>query len=160
MDRNSSKNQSIKRHFVEREVMANVGSMVEYILQQEDHKNAPFTWDDAENLFVPKCPECGDYNSIAESENEDGETVYTCSYCEKEFDEEPETEQQEIFEWYLVTNWLGEKLAAKGEVIINDGYHYIWGRGTTGQAILLDGVISEICEEMEILEGQKNEWNV
>ena len=36
----------------------------------------------------------------------------------------------------------------------------VWGRATTGQAILLDGVISEICSDMEILEGQANEWNV
>ncbi len=68
-----------------------------------------------------------------------------------------ESEPQEVFEWWLVSDFLARKLEAKGEVII-DG-ESIWGRTTTGQAILLDHVISEICSDMEILEGQAHDWS-
>lgn len=72
--------------------------------------------------------------------------------------EDLETEAQEIFEWWAVSSYLFEQLKAKGHPVVDAGSCYIWGRCTTGQAILLDHVISEICAEMEILEGQPNAW--
>lgn len=147
------KNQEITRKLVEREVYACVSGMVEYILNKSyEDRESPFNWDDVENYYVLKCPECGDIGSITEEENEDGEIIYKCSYCETEFEEQPEDEPQEIFEWWIVSEWLADKLKAHKEVIINDGYNTIWGRTCTGQAILLDGVINEICSELEISE--------
>ncbi len=67
-----------------------------------------------------------------------------------------EDEPQEIYEWWLVSSYLCEKLKAKGQPVIEE--QNIWGRCTTGQAILLDYVIGKIAQDMEILEGQKNEW--
>lgn len=64
----------------------------------------------------------------------------------------------EIYEYWSVSSWLADKLKEKGQIIINECGFCIWGRQTTGQAILLDYVISQICEDLEILEGQKNEW--
>lgn len=160
MNTNSSKNQEIKRKFVEREVMACVSGMVEYILgKSHEDQDAPFSWDDVENYYLPTCKNCGGTN-IMEVENEDEDTVYECMDCNEVTEEEPDTETQEIYEWWIITDWLAERLNEHKEVIINDGFNSIWGRGTTGQAILLDGVISEICKEMEILEGQANEWDV
>lgn len=157
INHNSPRNQEIKRQFVEREVVTCISIMAEYILKKSWEDNeAPFTWDDVENYYVPKCPECGDTNSIEEMENEDGEAIYKCNYCEAEFDEKPEEEPQEVYEWWIVSSWLLGKLKEHGEVIID--HMNIWGRCTTGQAILLDGIISDICEELEILEGQKHEW--
>ncbi len=69
-------------------------------------------------------------------------------------------EQQEIYEWKHVSNWLHDRLREKGVPVWNDGQVYLWGRTSTGQAILFDDVISEICNDMEILEGQKNEWKI
>ena len=69
-----------------------------------------------------------------------------------------ESEPAEIYEWWIVTNWLAEKLEIQGQCILEYANMHFWGRQTTGQAILLDGVISRICEGMEILEGQPNEW--
>jgi len=67
-----------------------------------------------------------------------------------------ESEPQDIFEWWLVSSYLCEKLAELGHPVIeNEG---IWGRCTTGQAILLDYAITVICANMEILEGQANSW--
>ena len=69
-------------------------------------------------------------------------------------------EAQEIFEWIHVSNSLHDRLREKGHPVWNDGKVYVWGRTTTGQAVLFDDVISEICNDMEIFEGQKNEWKI
>lgn len=139
--------QEIIGKFVEREVYSNVNLMVEYILNKsyEDH-DAPFTHEDIENYYLPKCGECGDFNSITELESEDGEVIYECSSCNERFEEEPDTEPQEIYEWWIVSDWLASELEQKGEPIIE--HENLWGRTTTGQAILLDGVINSICEEL------------
>lgn len=153
---NSSVNQDIKRKFVEREVISCQSSLVDMLMEKGIDG---FNYENIENFYVPTCPQCGDTNSITEEENEDGETIYKCLYCEEIFEEEPETEPQEIFEWWLVSNWLADKLKAKGEPILDNDYDIWWGRTCTGQAILLDGVISEICSEMGILEGQTHDWS-
>lgn len=75
-----------------------------------------------------------------------------------EFLENAESEPQEIYEWWIVSEYLAEKLKEKGEPILTDNRYY-WGRTTTGQAILMDGVISEIAHEMGILEGQESDWS-
>lgn len=69
-------------------------------------------------------------------------------------------EMQEICEWIHVSNYLHDRLRGKGHPVWNDGSVYVWGRTSTGQAVLFDDVISEICKDMEIFEGQKNEWKL
>ena len=83
-----------------------------------------------------------------------------CPHCGAIHGEEPETEPQEIYEYWIVSPWLGEKLKDKGEPILERWGGWIWGRTCTGQAILLDNVISEICYEMGILDGQPHEWKI
>ena len=55
--------------------------------------------------------------------------------------EDLEEQPQEIYEWWLVSNWFAEKLSQWGEPTLTDGQSIWWGRTTTGQAISLDGVI-------------------
>ncbi len=58
------------------------------------------------------------------------------------FDPEP----IEIYEYWIISDWLAGKLEQEwGEIIVRD-YHglTIWGRTTTGQAISLDAVIQNI----------------
>jgi len=69
-------------------------------------------------------------------------------------------EPQKIYEWLHVSNSLHDNLQKKGEPVWNDGQVYVWGRTSTGQTISSDNVISEICSDMAILEGQKNEWKI
>lgn len=65
----------------------------------------------------------------------------------------------DIYEHWIVSNWLADKLEAHGHKVLKDFFGMaVWCRPTTGQAILLDGVITEICNEMEIFEGQRNSW--
>lgn len=72
--------------------------------------------------------------------------------------DEPDTEASEIFEWWLISDHMARKLKEKGQVIWEDYGCCWWGRQATGQAILLDHVISMIAEDMEILQGMPNSW--
>jgi len=83
--------------------------------------------------------------------------MFTCRDCGERF-EELGQEPKEIYEWWIITGYLHRKLSEKGQPVLEWGNNCCWGRCCTGQAILLDIVISEICSDMEILEGKKNEW--
>jgi len=184
---NSSKNQDIKGKFVSREVLACVTEMVEYIIKQgfEDN-NAPFSLDDCSNYYTDNSGEIEELaekkeqleeeiqdieNSIEElkeeeskdeeiqaKENEKTKLEEEISSIENKIEEleEEQGEVNEPYEWWIVSSWLCDKLKEKGEVVLED--ENIWGRQTSGQAILLDSVISEICSDMGILEGQEHEW--
>ena len=67
-------------------------------------------------------------------------------FCQ-EHDIEPY--EREIYEHWIVSDWLAEKLAAKGERVDTDfAGMTVWGRTTTGQAIYMDSVIQEIHAEL------------
>jgi hypothetical protein len=55
---------------------------------------------------------------------------------------------QEIFEWWLVSQWLGKKLLIEGEPILDNSYGTWWGRTTTGQAISMDYVIQKMYDDV------------
>ena len=85
-----------------------------------------------------------DYN--VENITEIGEQEL-CDYADVDF------EYLEPYEFWIVSPWLGRKLKEYGEIVSFDFFGFtIWGRCSSGQAILLDGVISRICEELEMLE--------
>ena len=71
-------------------------------------------------------------------------------YNAKNYKEDKETgEYPEIFEFWAVSKWLGDKLEKKDEVTFEMLDFMVWGRQTTGQAIKLDEVIQEIAKEFE-----------
>jgi len=144
---NSPINQEIKAKFVNREVLTCFSCEMQEVLSA-----GIVSYEDIENSYVNTCPHC--------SEQFDN-NVDICPLCEKDGHiEELEQEQQEIMEWWIVTDYLHRKLSEKGEPVLEWGNNYYWGRCCSGQAIMLDSVISEICSDMEILEGQKNEWKI
>ena len=65
----------------------------------------------------------------------------------------------EVYEHWIVSDWFAAKLRDKGEITGELVNLTIWGRTCTGQAIHLDAVIGEIAADMEILEGQANDWS-
>lgn len=63
--------------------------------------------------------------------------------------EEIEPYQREVFEHWIVSDWLADKLDAKGEKVDKDFAGLtIWARTTTGQGIACDWVIDAICAEL------------
>jgi len=65
-------------------------------------------------------------------------------------EEDAEGNMPEVFEYWLVTPWLAEKLKEQGELVVEDFYNLvIWGRQTTGQVIYADGVIGRIVKKIQ-----------
>jgi len=150
IDYNSNVNQDIKGQFVNREVYTCFSYEMDNILNasmQLSKTDLP-TWEDIENFYTrpEECYSCGQDISNIEDD--------TCPNCNEYID----MEMQEIFEWWIISEFLYNKLRKKGYCVLDWGNNYYWGRCCTGQAILLDTSISYICEEMEILEGQKYSW--
>ena len=55
---------------------------------------------------------------------------------------------REVYEHWLVSSYLGDKLKEKGETVEDFYGLTVWGRTTTGMAIAYDCVIKEIHEEL------------
>ena len=55
-------------------------------------------------------------------------------------------ESREVYEHWIITDWLATKLEMEHELVIRD-FHglIIWGRTTTGQPMSMDGVIQRIA---------------
>lgn len=160
------------REFVSQNVNCCVSSIVDYVLKKSiENSDAPFTYDDIENLErvnyddIRECLEKNKEIGIMAwlKNNKDAESQYQfesisdellTDYCsEAGIDIEDFQEPQEIYEWWIVSDWLIEKLKAKGEPVLVD--ECIWGRTATGQAILMDGVIREIVKEEYNIETEK-----
>jgi hypothetical protein len=170
---NSNVNQDIKGKFVAREIYCNVNILVEYCLNKSyEDSDSPISLDDIENYY--SYPEYYGTYAKFEGGNEEQrdaeiekledlmeESGTDVDKIQAEINDlnDLESEPQEVFEWWAVSEYLYSKLKGKGEVVADAGSCYVWGRTTTGQAILLDGVISEICDDNEILEGQPNDWS-
>lgn len=57
--------------------------------------------------------------------------------------------EREVFEHWIVSNWLADKLAEKGEKVDKDFAGLtVWARTTTGQAIASDWVIEQIVADL------------
>lgn len=111
------------------------------------------------------CPICGCWHKTIESARECcgvDQTIYQCDHCGKVLNEEQyehmDTAPVEIYEWWAVSGWFGEKLKEQGCVVIDAWGKSYWGREATGQSISLDGCITNIAKEMRILDGMENDW--
>lgn len=163
-DYNSTTNQSIKEKFVGIHVYAGVNMLVQSVIEA----NVDSFFEDVTNYWMY---ETEDGERITEDEKQERidalETELdnaTTEEAEEAIQEKIDTindleqEPAEILEWWIVSEYLADKLEEQGECIYDNGQNKIWGRCTSGQAILLDACISYVCEGMEILEGQTNEW--
>ena len=130
---NEIERQERNGNFVAREVYCCQSVLVDSMLEQ-----GVFNYEDIENYFLNVCPECNE--QIEEKDN-----IYHCNQCNKDFNE-PEQEPQEIYEWWICSDWLIEKLRERGEPILSNNYGDWWGRTCTGQAIKLDHIIDRIIE--------------
>jgi len=176
-DYDSVKNQEIKRRFVEREVIYNVSTLIyelakkaevldseDYeelmrIIEKPDYETAV---EDDPNCHVQYSKKLDGYVWINKDTHEISESFGTydeaCEGCVQA--NGLDYDYLEIYEHWIVSDFLARKLKAYGEAVGEILGLTVWGRATTGQAIYLDYVISRICEDLEILEGQRYEWEV
>ncbi len=54
----------------------------------------------------------------------------------------------EVFQYFIVSPWMYEKLRAKGEIVAQFQDLEIWGRQTCGQPIQQDCVIQSIADDI------------
>lgn len=148
------------------EVLWNQSYLVDSILAADDlsacragqigghHEPLLFGWDDISGLLpVPEDMSIGELIAWCEDMghgDESKELIEAEAMDEDELRDELETivndnaEPAEVYEWWLVSSWLSGQLENAGEVTLDScGCHW-WGRCTTGQAILLDGVMQDI----------------
>jgi hypothetical protein len=171
------KNQEILRKLVDREIVHCCSNMVSQLIQisenmepedyetilqlctKADYESA--AWDEGwrevdDDINISGKPTywipCDDDSPVVETSHAD-------NWQELCAEQNIEPHEREVFEHWIVTGWLAEKLKAHGETVGELFDFHIWGRCTTGQAILLDYVIRQIASEMEILVGQKNDWS-
>lgn len=157
MDYNSGENQEIKRKFVSNHVIHNANELIAFLQSNTEHDYYD------EVLHISSQP---DYESAAEYEGwyfEDESMVWVND--DEEFEgveydtaqdvcenENIDYDHIEAYEFWVVSDWLADKLEEKGEMIAHDIMGFtIWGRSTTGQAISLDHVISDICNDLNML---------
>lgn len=163
-DYDSIKNQAIKGKFVDREVIACQTCLVDELLKRE-----VLSYDNIENLWIPEDEDKVERlkklinaleNALTKFPDGKFDITHKIEQLEKEL-QNLDTKPQEIYEWWLVTKWFADKLRQEKEPILECpfGQSLWWGRCTSGQAILLDGVITTICSGMGILEGP-TEWKV
>lgn len=63
----------------------------------------------------------------------------------------------DVYEWYRVSPWLLGRLAAIGEVTLDNAYGEWWGRTCTGQGVIMDGTFQKIAAELHADEKPKDE---
>lgn len=167
-----SDNQRILGKLVDREIYYNVSVLVYELAQKfdafpdyEDDLLGAFigTPDYEEAAFDAAWTPFTDEYGVQCWENQIDGTTWAGSaenLCE-EFDIDVDDYHQEIFEHWIISDHFATVLEEHGEKVLRDFFGMtVWCRSTTGQAILLDGVIAEIAMEMEILKGMKHEWSV
>lgn len=116
-----------------------------------------------ENTYI--CPECGlEYTEFEEAQECCGRDVEvhrcSCGTILNEDEYQDTLSSAEVYEWWAVSKWFGEKLKEQGCVVIDSWGKSYWGRCTTGQSISLDGCVVNIAKKMKILDGMENEWSV
>lgn len=145
--------------FVSENILSLQNDEVEFILNSEE-SNKPYSWEDVENLqqyyldevvtdlefeinnsdlsnketerlkkLLKVCEDMDDYENFAT------DNWISCHREDYEY-------QPEIYQWFLVTSFLANKLYNYDQTVILN-YNY-WGRQSCGQSIELDNVIQDI----------------
>ena len=130
--------QDITREFIRPHIFRNQSSLITHLQEQEVES---FYYDDIENLYLTD-EEIIKYH-LDEIELDDDSKEVTIDMLDDFRYDNP----QEIFEWYLVSDWFLDRLREINEPIIDNDYGEYWGRCCTGQAIYLDYNMQELAFE-------------
>lgn len=167
----SGEYQNAVREFVRREVGYCVSSLVNTLAQGYAGGSSTMAADLVElsGQAFELCRGVPDYEEAAIQEGWTGphkdkfgatyfenktESEQNQTWCAKDWqdlcgDFNIEPYESEVYEHWIVSSWLADKLEAAGERVDKDFAGLcVWGRTCTGQAILLDRVICEIYDAM------------
>ena len=154
------------RELVETEVIYFISPLIDELLRQEkyreefSHLTTSTDWDEAEKAINQNiCIVQRDVDNLWGVYDKDNEyyTVEPIHEHKKEaikeyFDDlswDLFSYNCEVCEYWLVSEWLANKLENKGETVERDFMGLIvWGRTTTGQAIWCDYIIQEIYSHL------------
>ena len=82
------------------------------------------------------------------TDSTDGQTWACADWRDLCEDHDLDPYQREVFEHWFITEWLADKLEAKGEKVDRDfGGLCVWARTTSGQGIASDYVIEQIYSD-------------
>jgi len=164
----SEVNQNTVKDFVDREVYSNVTDMVqdlietdkidlfEYLTPKCIYEGEEYTQEEIDKIIEDldeKIDQLNDELHETISEEQEIEIEEKISQMEEKIEELGDLdfdEYPEPLEYWIVSPFLAEKLKDRGEVIIDEYMAPIWGRETSGQAILLDSVIVDIVKSLDI----------
>jgi len=59
--------------------------------------------------------------------------------------EAPHDPNEDVLEWWLVSDWIAERLEREGEIVLLSHECHWWGRQVSGQALYMDAVIERLC---------------
>jgi hypothetical protein len=148
-------NQRAER-IIENEILCCDSSLVDALLQLETPVLHGFTWENVENTLPDPddwdLAECVEYCSDMGIDDADtyGMAEDDDDYLEAWRDQvRDNAEPAEVFEWWRVSSWLCGQMRAMGEPVLDNDYGYWWGRKTTGQAIIADGILQRIVQRNE-----------
>ena len=132
--------QDITRKFVTPHIYRNQSLLINHL--QENYVEG-FTFDDIENLYM------SDEEIIKYMGSYDEEFITNYKKGQELIDEVRNNgeDMNEIFEWYLISDWFLKRLREINEPIIDNDFGEYWGRCCTGQSIYLDYNIQELAFE-------------
>lgn len=101
--------------------------------------------------------DCADGEWCRDDSDNPGEPVVADSADLACYIDDIEPYEREVFEHWIVSDWLADKLAEKGEKVDKDFCGLtVWARTTTGQGIANDWVIEQIIADLN--KPEKPAW--
>ena len=117
---------------VDRDVIYNQSLLVEDLIKNgfEGHKPA-IDWDsDIVNMYITE----------EEAKNMGFDSLEAAQDCGQDM--------KEVYEWWLVSDWLARLLEDLGCVVIKSDYARWWGRTETGQCLSMDGDLKAVARHL------------
>lgn len=124
--------QSKEAHdFLQEHVKVNANMLIQDLLDeaQRNWDSSKYPW--YEDLFY----QYQDNDIWAIDEDWEG-----TNYCPPE----PDPELREPYEYWIVSDYLGEQLKARNALVTKHWGFWLWGRETTGQSIILDAIFQDV----------------
>jgi hypothetical protein len=131
--------------------------LAEFLVNREVKENMSMIVQ--ENIFNSNDDSFNDYEEVKNLFLTDEEIIENETTAPEELTEEEKqhiieewrdsgNDIKEVLEWWLISEWLHDKLNEKLEPVFTpNDFNYFWGRTCSGQAICLDYVIQEIAYE-------------